>query len=171
MSGRGIWLKLIGMVLVTVGLLAITPCIIWEVLDLWVISGLGICIGVLSLAAGVSLDRIDRRRRAKRCRPQERRARRRVFLTFLLLGTIVSIASYLAIMSYLGDGGHPPVKALTLWWFTVCGVPLIMILSGLCGAFIQIGGRTPRPGHCPCGYDLTGNTSGVCPECGVEVPA
>jgi hypothetical protein len=24
-----------------------------------------------------------------------------------------------------------------------------------------------RPGHCPaCGYDLTGNVSGVCPECG-----
>ena len=33
-------------------------------------------------------------------------------------------------------------------------------------------GRKPvKPGHCPCGYDLTGNTSGVCPECGVEVPA
>ncbi len=28
-----------------------------------------------------------------------------------------------------------------------------------------------RPGHCRCGYDLTGNTSGVCPECGVEVQA
>ena len=24
---------------------------------------------------------------------------------------------------------------------------------------------TPR-GHCRCGYDLTGNTSGTCPECG-----
>ena len=26
-----------------------------------------------------------------------------------------------------------------------------------------------KPGHCRCGYNLTGNTSGVCPECGVEV--
>ncbi len=26
--------------------------------------------------------------------------------------------------------------------------------------------KPPKPGHCRCGYDLTGNTSGVCPECG-----
>ncbi len=33
-------------------------------------------------------------------------------------------------------------------------------------------GRKPvKPGHCRCGYNLTGNTSGVCPECGVEVQA
>jgi hypothetical protein len=25
------------------------------------------------------------------------------------------------------------------------------------------------PGHCPCGYNLTGNISGVCPECGTAV--
>ncbi|HEY3241813.1 MAG TPA: hypothetical protein VGM03_00550 [Phycisphaerae bacterium] len=29
--------------------------------------------------------------------------------------------------------------------------------------------RRPKPGHCQrCGYDLTGNTSGVCPECGTR---
>ena len=28
--------------------------------------------------------------------------------------------------------------------------------------------RRLRPGHCPCGYDLTGNVSGTCPECGIE---
>ena len=31
--------------------------------------------------------------------------------------------------------------------------------------------KPPKPGHCRCGYNLTGNTSGVCPECGVEVHA
>ena len=29
--------------------------------------------------------------------------------------------------------------------------------------------KPPKPGHCRCAYNLTGNTSGVCPECGVEV--
>ncbi len=27
-------------------------------------------------------------------------------------------------------------------------------------------GRRRKPGHCGCGYDLTGNVSGRCPECG-----
>lgn len=32
--------------------------------------------------------------------------------------------------------------------------------------------RTILPGHCrKCGYDLTGNASGVCPECGISVPS
>ena len=35
----------------------------------------------------------------------------------------------------------------------------------------RFGLKPVKPGHCRCGYDLTGNTSGVCPECGVEVQA
>lgn len=44
---------------------------------------------------------------------------------------------------------------------------------GLCAALLAIGcsvvQRTNSDsdfGHCDCGYDLTGNLSGVCPECG-----
>lgn len=29
--------------------------------------------------------------------------------------------------------------------------------------------RRITPGHCQCGYDLRGNVSGVCPECGTAV--
>ena len=31
--------------------------------------------------------------------------------------------------------------------------------------------RRYPPGHCPrCGYDLIGNTTGICPECGTGIP-
>ncbi len=38
------------------------------------------------------------------------------------------------------------------------------------GLLWYIDRRRPPPGHCGrCGYNLTGNTSGVCPECGTAV--
>jgi len=53
-----------------------------------------------------------------------------------------------------------PVTAFLL----VTGLPTLILLLGR--------GPKPKPGHCDqCGYDLTGNTSGVCPECGMPLPA
>jgi len=37
--------------------------------------------------------------------------------------------------------------------------------------FFWLDRRRTRPGHCQqCGYNLTGNTSGICPECGTPIP-
>ena len=42
------------------------------------------------------------------------------------------------------------------------------VLSGAMSVWLERRGRRPSPGHClTCGYDLTGNTSGVCSECGL----
>lgn len=46
-------------------------------------------------------------------------------------------------------------------------VPLVLIAVP---SLIAWRSTTRRPGHCrKCQYDLTGNVSGVCPECGTEV--
>ena len=43
-------------------------------------------------------------------------------------------------------------------------MPFIVILIPT--AILWWRDRPPRSGHCECGYDLTGNVSGTCPECG-----
>ena len=47
-------------------------------------------------------------------------------------------------------------------------VPITLV--GLPTAYLFWRDRSPPPGHCrECGYDLQGNVSGVCPECGAGV--
>ena len=41
--------------------------------------------------------------------------------------------------------------------FVVFAIPTVLVSRRL---------DRPIPGHCPCAYDLTGNVSGTCPECG-----
>jgi hypothetical protein len=50
---------------------------------------------------------------------------------------------------------------------------LPLALSGGATILLMFFRRFPAgPGHCPaCGYNLTGNVSGVCPECGRAAPA
>jgi hypothetical protein len=60
-----------------------------------------------------------------------------------------------------GIGGH--LFVCPLW------LPSLLILIPT--AFLWYRDRRHPPGHCQkCGYDLTGNKSGVCPECGTELP-
>ncbi len=47
-------------------------------------------------------------------------------------------------------------------------MPIWMLLLAILAPTITfyLASRRPLPGHCRCGYNLTGNTSGICPECG-----
>jgi hypothetical protein len=51
------------------------------------------------------------------------------------------------------------------WFIVLAGILLLF-----CGTSWVLYRRRCRIGHChTCGYDLTANTSGVCPECGSSV--
>lgn len=55
-------------------------------------------------------------------------------------------------------------------WYV--GVPLWLpfLAAALPTGVLWHRDRRPPPGHCQaCGYNLTGNTSGVCPECGEPI--
>ena len=56
-------------------------------------------------------------------------------------------------------GGSPSHFDIPLWFILLLGGSVTCVLIGL--------DRRPDYGHCPCGYDLTGNVSGTCPECGL----
>lgn len=54
------------------------------------------------------------------------------------------------------------------YFFIPLWIPFVAILvPSLIGWYRS---RRPQPGHCrKCSYDLTGNASGVCPECGTRI--
>jgi hypothetical protein len=45
-----------------------------------------------------------------------------------------------------------------------------LLLVGVPTAVLWLRREPPEPGLCACGYDLSGNVSGVCPECGQAIP-
>ncbi|MCO6438197.1 MAG: hypothetical protein J5J06_13975 [Phycisphaerae bacterium] len=55
----------------------------------------------------------------------------------------------------------PPGIWLPLWPMAAIGFAI--------GLLMLVLPRGVEPGHCKCGYNLTGNVSGRCPECGREV--
>jgi len=75
-------------------------------------------------------------------------------------------------------GWFPSVNKEGFWGSTVfwnhLRIPLILpfvivAVPTACLWWLEYRRRIP-PGHCQkCGYDLTGNVSGVCPECGIPI--
>jgi hypothetical protein len=70
----------------------------------------------------------------------------------------------------------PRATVIVVWWgrFIANAVTLIgLLVAGLVARDKWLRHRARerfRQGRCPrCGYDLTGNVTGVCPECGVRV--
>ncbi len=57
-------------------------------------------------------------------------------------------------------------------WVVSIPLWLLLAIAAIPTAFLwQLDHRVP-PGYCKkCGYDLTGNVSGICPECGTPVKA
>jgi hypothetical protein len=75
-----------------------------------------------------------------------------------------------------------PFSMATSWWFTMAGTPRWLLAAVLCVLALLVWTpsmvrhfrrfRYRRANRCPrCGYDLTGNVSGQCPECGAAVRA
>ncbi len=65
---------------------------------------------------------------------------------------------------YVGIGSRRSIVTVPIW------IPLIA--TALPTALLWWRNRRIPPGHCEsCGYDLTGNVSGRCPECGTPVKA
>ncbi len=67
-------------------------------------------------------------------------------------------------------GSLPPSD----WWFFVpLWVPAAatLLATGAAWRLDALARRRARAGCCAkCGYDLTGNTTGICPECGAAAP-
>lgn len=59
---------------------------------------------------------------------------------------------------------------LTLFLFTAFGIPLVLLAEFWILDRVGFLPRKRRPSLCEkCDYDLTGNESGICPECGTPI--
>jgi len=96
---------------------------------------------------------------------------RRRFRTYLSALTAIGCAILLS------HGGVRP-RSLDLGYGLVLGIGggmathlIGLIVGAVADLFLDRVRQFANPQECrACGYDLTGNTSGICPECGTSVP-
>lgn len=87
------------------------------------------------------------------------------------LGQIAIAAAVLALLAWSADPGRRTFASLPpLNWIFITATGGFLI--GLLAALLPIRASQRRSDRCPtCHYDLTGNLSGTCPECGNPTPA
>ena len=96
----------------------------------------------------------------------------RTGIVFTIYGCLVSSVFWLY---YLFDDQAVRVEDSVLRNMIITASLLTVVLAAACRFTASLRCRWDRrlrfpPGHCQrCAYNLTGNTSGVCPECGTEI--
>ncbi|MFQ5807377.1 MAG: hypothetical protein ACE5I3_13095 [Phycisphaerae bacterium] len=84
-------------------------------------------------------------------------------------GLIIVVPQPLVLFIFTAPGPGPNMWPVGMCFFG--GFALLCAGAGaLGGAIVPRAKRRIPPGHCQkCGYDLTGNVSGKCPECGEAI--
>lgn len=102
-------------------------------------------------------------------RERERDGLRSYYIFLALSGGSLALSVLLASRLSIADA-----SSIQFWIINLAVVCSAVLLLGLLMTgpvlFIDYVKERPPPGGCyACGYDLTGNASGICPECGTRI--
>jgi hypothetical protein len=90
----------------------------------------------------------------------------RRWLRYSLVCGLAFLATPQALAWALGVHYYQLYGSLYISPYDIAPLPILLLVAGL-GSRLRP--APVLPGHCrTCGYDLTGNVSGLCPECGTR---